>query len=995
MMLRLLPCALLVGSCLAQQALVANIEVEDWVAPSPSDGTLFVAAGSKIYFRSSHGPWTSWVTDGTRAGTRPMTNRPCYSIVPFGGGDRVLTSCDIPGIGREPCLYDGATFQLSVVKDVRPGPAQGMTSGQLTVLDDYAYFAANEPVHGLQIWRTDGSEAGTEPATDMVFTGLGTIVAANTALFFVGRTAATGMEFWRYDPATGVTTSAGEVIPGTGSPIGLMFLTPFGDGLLFQSLATGSSTGYYTDGSTMTQLPAAARSPRAFTDLGNGVAVFAASDTSNRAQLWRTDGTAGGSVQLTANTNSNATIGPFVSVGGRAVFPASIGSSGSTPVELWTSDGTAAGTHLATPTGAYGSGFFPKNLVPVGNEVWYAASAPGIGNELFHTDGITAGLLADLLPGSASSFPEDLADAGNGRVIMNTRIGSPTPIPTISDGTLAGTLTLVTPDFSNGDSFPTNFTQCGNRVVFSAQQHSFDSYRRVYVTDGTPQNTARLEDPGPGTSGGSPIDFRRFGQVTLFTAQPSVYRALWRTDGTPAGTYELGGALVAEPTTFAGESLAVFRGHGPEGNELWIADGTPTGTHLLADINPNGDSSPTALCAIGDLVCFRANDGVHGTEPWVSDGTAAGTVQLADINPGIGSAGPGSMVAVGDVCFFAAQGPQGAELWRTNGTPAGTLLVTDLNSGPASSNPDDLVTAAGLLFFSADDGSGIGRALWVTDGTSAGTTLVADFVAGNSLNIVEAAGTKNGLFLILDDGTGRGECLFFSDGTPAGTERILDLGPSTYGGFRHPTLTTILGGSMVAFAADDLVHGMQVWVSAGTAASTQRLSSIGLVGAADISDLAAIGNSIYASVDEEVNGTEPWRFEVGATQIAFTAFYGDGCHGATSPAITIGANGTPVIGDATFGIELQGADVNTAGFLFYSRGMLSQSACSLAIMPPIEFHSAHVVNAGITTTAPLPIPNHPALAGADLFWQWAMLHPSPGFVGLFDLTGGMQTHLGF
>jgi ELWxxDGT repeat protein len=58
------------------------------------------------------------------------------------------------------------------------------------------------------------------------------------------------------------------------------------------------------------------------------------------------------------------------------------------------------------------------------------------------------------------------------------------------------------------------------------------------------------------------------------------------------------------------------------GVELWVSDGTEAGTHIVADINPNGDSISiyTASPAyINGTLYFPANDGNHGIEVWALD----------------------------------------------------------------------------------------------------------------------------------------------------------------------------------------------------------------------------------------------------------------------------------------------------------------------------------------------------------------------------------------
>jgi ELWxxDGT repeat protein len=90
------------------------------------------------------------------------------------------------------------------------------------------------------------------------------------------------------------------------------------------------------------------------------------------------------------------------------------------------------------------------------------------------------------------------------------------------------------------------------------------------------------------------------------------------------------------------EGIAYFVANHPDtGTELWRTDGTPEGTFLVKDITPGGASSFTdyfqalpEFAAIGTTLFFAAKDDDHGWELWQTDGTPAGTVLVKDVFPG-------------------------------------------------------------------------------------------------------------------------------------------------------------------------------------------------------------------------------------------------------------------------------------------------------------------------------------------------------------------------
>ena len=65
---------------------------------------------------------------------------------------------------------------------------------------------------------------------------------------------------------------------------------------------------------------------------------------------------------------------------------------------------------------------------------------------------------------------------------------------------------------------------------------------------------------------------------------------------------------------------------------MWRTDGTPEGTYPLGEF-PGSTGLPRFAQFVHDLVLFRGDDGIHGEELWVTDGTAAGTSLLKDIAP--------------------------------------------------------------------------------------------------------------------------------------------------------------------------------------------------------------------------------------------------------------------------------------------------------------------------------------------------------------------------
>ena len=229
---------------------------------------------------------------------------------------------------------------------------------------------------------------------------------------------------------------------------------------------------------------------------------------------------------------------------------------------------------------------------------------------------------------------------------------------------------------------------------------------------------------------------------------------------------------------------------------------------MVADIIPGtGSSSPSLLQAVNGVLLFNARDVNHGIELWATDGTAAGTHLLTDINPGPTSSQPGSRILYKNRMLFGADdGTNGRELWTTDGTAAGTRLLKDINPGSASSNPGVFVLFGDSVYFSAANG------LWKTDGTEAGTVKIASVTVRNT--VVSASQ------LFFEGFTSATSWeLWVSDGSDAGTHMVTEILQGTKGAldstFSAADLAPFHNG--VLFAANDGVHGREMWFSDGTA----------------------------------------------------------------------------------------------------------------------------------------------------------------------------------
>jgi ELWxxDGT repeat protein len=489
----------------------------------------------------------------------------------------------------------------------------------------------------------------------------------------------------------------------------------------------------------------------------------------------------------------------------------------------------------------------PSNFFRYGSRVFFAATTPGSGVELWSTDGTAAGTaqVADINPGSAPSNPYRFVIV-NGKLLFNARDFRGEELWT-TDGTSAGTRLLA--DINSGSSLASSSP--GDRIVYHGQMiFSADDGidgNELWITDGTSAGTRFFKDLAPGPYGSYASSFVLLNDLVYFGTSGG----LWKTDGTEAGTVMVKAVDVSTTVTVAGSQL-FFPVFDPQTNynQPWVSDGTEAGTHMIMEFSPPPTTAlKSDFTAFGDRVLFVASDPQHGEELWISDGTAAGTHILRDINPGPSDSVsdlPFIAVAGGVAYFTAYTAADGHELWKTDGTEAGTVLVRDISPGsnaygPNGSAPNGLTVVGDKVFFSATSGGD--RTLWSSDGTATGTIQVK--TSGRLILANPVFTNIDGILYFAGSDPLNGTEPWKSDGTDGGTSMIANLASDAVPSSDPRDL--VAAGDWIYFTAWDGLgpftspdsQQRSLWRSDGTPEGTLKLTD------GQTSDYTPVGRSLF------------------------------------------------------------------------------------------------------------------------------------------------------
>lgn len=371
--------------------------------PIPNGPFRLTVVGSQLFFTQGFGDESDselWVSDGTAPGTRVVRTFPpepartlLHSFTAV--GDTLFFVRDLRGptsedIGRQELWRSDGTPEGTVrVKDLGP---EFLRLLELEAVEDRLFFSFETPETGVELWVSDGTEAGTRLVKDL-FPGTSSsfpfhMTPAGGVLYFTAEDSEHGRELWRSDGTAKGTVLIEDLRRG---PEGSdpQPITEFKGRLYFAVLTPDREATELRkldpDPTCHPRSRRVALLPSFLTERPEGLSLFVPSSTVTERKLFFT-------------------------------LDYDVGSPSPLDTQLWSTDGTRRGTRLLHRPLVNAEGLAVPTPAPTDDgRVVFHAYDEAHGHELWVSDGTPSGtrLLQDIVPGPASSYPQDLLRAGD------------------------------------------------------------------------------------------------------------------------------------------------------------------------------------------------------------------------------------------------------------------------------------------------------------------------------------------------------------------------------------------------------------------------------------------------------------------------------------------------------------------------------------------------------------------------------------------------------
>ncbi len=640
----------------------------------------------------------------------------------------------------------------------------------------------------------------------------------------------------------------------------------------------------------------------------NSAVVFVADDGLTGSELWTSDGTESGTVQIADLVpGADGSQPEELTVVGGAFFFTAIDEDDA--FGLWKSDGTTAGTVKVFDADAAGV-YDMRNLTESGGKLFFTAYEQPTGFELWVSDGTSGGtvLVKDINPDQQNYYgPQELTDVGGTLFFTSYQNGYDNRELFKSDGTAAGTVLVanINSDPYEGSN-PSYLTNVGGTLFFAAE-NSTDGVE-LYKSDGTAVGTVQISNLNPGAASADPTNLTPFNGQLFFSADDGSGPQLFKSDGNSI-------TLVANTTGTGDPSyptdLKVV------GSKLFFASIGGAVPGPVSAVAPTLNPSPNSNSFTG-----AAGIVISVTQPNVGrfrTATSTGHSFTAVAGTGgavIGAAGVGlSHIAVNDLYLRDVDATDlqvHAWDWEIS-DPAGLVGIdfSGFVSGTGFNRPQTDPSPEGVQFELFLNGSTTPVSTTVVDGeeldawagtresgnialADAGGAAVTSAVVrmtllGSGVNGSDEALVVGATLTAVGGTSGTaGKELFQTSGTSA--ELVKNI---VFVGSSNPSDLTEVNGKLFFTADDPIVSGRELWVSDGTETGTQLVQDIrtgsdssGVPLSGEPQQLTEFNNQLLFTVVDDLNDRELWASDGTSTGTDRVKNINEGSQGSNIQQVT-------------------------------------------------------------------------------------------------------------
>ncbi len=735
--------------------------------------------------------------------------------------------------------------QISLVKDINTNvnPATSSYSQYYDTLGQYIYFSATDSLDNIELWKTDGTEANTSIAADIIPGIEGScpenIKSINGSLYFTVYTTNKGRELYKSDGTANGTSIVSDINPGPNSSK-VKELTAAQGSIYFIANDGVHGDELWITNDTMTNMVEDITIGSSSSEIKNLTYSGSYLYFTIGNKLYRTAGDSSSTILL-HNFGSNE-LQELTDYNGTLYFTVS-----EILMKIWKSNGTVAGTQLYSNKTSHNLLVFNNYLYFLSSTAYYTSS------KLYKTNGSAAPVLVKDL-GLTRYDRKVIVTSNKFYFFLNATLANNCQLVE-SDGTTTGTKTAGSS--INRSDLEYVFGINGS-LIYLIKNHFFSSYQ-LYKYDDSTSTVSQISSNTRSPNSALYIKGIQLGNKFVFSfgdascgLEPFVYDddslSFSMIKNIRTGTK--GSSNLNFTTLTRLNNKLYFSAKENNDNNIWYSDGTSSGTKIIPYTNVNNVTSyplnPKFITSVNNSIFFFSGSNLYKTTGAEDTSCTKLYTNLSNPfyfgkfnnKPIIGYDNKISILdntdnthtLVANCNYLHYNNHYYADdiLYTQNGiyingnnglyySDGSYSLATKLIGGDIQAMASD----GNIAYFIYENYDTL--KLYKTTGTVNSTILIKDFGKQPSQHIIDICVIDSLLFFPLKTSINGNE-MWVSNGTSSGTSIIKDIKIGNQSSFQECSMHRI--NNKLVFIANDGIRGCEPWITDGTNQGTHILKDI-------------------------------------------------------------------------------------------------------------------------------------------------------------------------